>query len=138
MTFPGGTEMRLSDTVLALAILLSPCMVHAQPAGERWLPAGRNRDASFHVDRLTLERRGNLVSVWTRATYERPRPTGETYTMSHLQMDCAARTSDLISLTDYRPDGNAVRTIMLEPSERRPAPIGPGSIAATMFAVVCG
>jgi len=129
--------MRSFHKALALSILFSSTPAPAQFIAGRWLPSGHSDDARFYVDRLTLERRGNLVSVWTQASYERPKPTGEIYSMSHLEIDCAARTSDLISVTDYRPDGSVVSRIVLEPSERRPAPVGTGSIAGTMLSIAC-
>jgi hypothetical protein len=83
-----------------------------------------------------MQRIGNQVTVWEKADYSRDKTVRFRETKAQRRYDCADRTSTLLSITDYYPDGT-IKSFTYEPYQQKTAPTPPETIGEMMLESVC-
>jgi hypothetical protein len=109
-----------------LTLLVSSAM--AQP--DRWVHVGSARDHKEYLDRESVKRSGDKVSLWTRRDFERDRAT----LWHEIEFDCSKRTETIIAY--IRDEGGTVSHNDVRP-HRAASPIPPGSVAEKIFTIAC-
>ena len=98
---------------------------------DRWLHVGGSAGLyAEYLDRDSVRRSGQTVTLWTRRDFVR----GPSTAWHEIELDCAARTD--IILAYVRDDGGTVSHNVARP-HRGPAPIPPNSAAERIFDLVC-
>lgn len=107
---------------LALSITTQP---------ERWVHVGCSADLyEEYLDRESVKRSGDKVTLWTRRDFVRKMGTG----WNEIEMDCSTRMETIVAW--IRDDGGTVSHNVVRP-HRKAAPISPKSAAERIFDIVC-
>lgn len=116
--------------ILALVVGL---VIQSEPS--RWIEINRNDRETVHLDAASMRVLGDRRVVWSRTTYAAPRPNGALTELYNFEINCAQRTSELISFTSRNRAGALIETQMMQ--QRRMSPIVPESVGEIIFTVAC-
>jgi hypothetical protein len=98
-----------------------------------WMHVGKNTSGSvYEIDRETLTRSGNTVTVWVRVKYGTPGPNGTDSYTARRRVDCGERSFNDLQTT-YMKAGNVTSTSGEEPKRLA----APDSIAEAVVKVAC-
>lgn len=120
--------------VLGLAV--GAAMMAAGPAGaEQWWYVTESVSGTvIFVDADSLESNGNLRQFWRQFIYKKPEDNVKV-SMALTVIDCARRTSKMLSYVAYNTDREVVSSNSYNyPSE---SPIPPGTIIDALRRLVC-
>lgn len=114
-----------------MSFFLMALMMSVAVPTERWVPVsggdGTHRD---HLDRQSLQRNGDKVTLWTRRDF-----AGQQRTLWYeIEVNCAAK-SDII-LAWVEDNAGAVTHNVVRP-HRPSATIPPNSLGQSIFDLVC-
>ena len=109
-------------TALALSAVLPP---------DRWIPVGGTGLHEEYLDKESVKRSGDKVTLWTR----RDLPRDQSTLWHEIELDCSARTETILAFV--RDDRGTVSHNVARP-HRESAPIPPGSVTAKIFDLTCG
>lgn len=121
---------------LMLGAVASPAM--AQPAPGDWVEIMRGDNGPVFMDRSSIMRNGDIVVVRSRADLIQAMENGTKTMYTRFQLNCAARTADLLAILFLDAGGRTLRAATVPDGERRVEPIGPGSPNERMAALLCG
>jgi hypothetical protein len=102
----------------------------AMSDAERWLPLGGSADRQEYLDRESVKRSGNKVTLFTR----REIPAEKATYWEEIEFDCAARTDTIVAW--IRADERGVDHNVVRP-HRAAAPIAPNSPRQRAFDIAC-
>lgn len=132
--------MAMPGTVLALLASASVVfLAAAAPASDdrdwRTYSEEANGDIYF-FDAARVTKTAGIRTVWTRIRYKTSVMGAATY-QSLVDVDCTARTEKIVQRTFFS-DRDWKRPAMNTDTSEKPArPIGAGSAAARLFAILC-
>ncbi len=107
---------------LALSAMLQP---------DRWVHVGGSANVyEEYLDKESLRRSGDRVTVWTRRDFVRDGGTA----WHEIEYDCAARTETILAY--IRDDRGTVSHNVARP-HREASPIPPGSVEERIFNLAC-
>jgi hypothetical protein len=108
-------------TALVLSTLAEP---------DRWVHVGSGNDHAEFLDRESVRRSGDKVSLWTRRDL-----AGDQDTLWHeIELDCSTKTDTIIAY--IRNERGMVSHNDIRP-HRASAPIPPGSVQEKIFNIAC-
>jgi hypothetical protein len=114
-----------------MSFILAAMMMSVAVTTERWVRiSGSDGTHWDYLDRHSLKRDGNKVTLWTRRDFARQQRT----LWHEIEVDCAAK-SDTISAWVEDNDG-AVTHNLVRP-HRPSATIPPNSLGQSIFDLVC-
>jgi hypothetical protein len=90
---------------------------------------------AFYIDRSSISRSGDLVSVQEARQGERADAEDIIGARLHVRYDCRARTSQVLRYTFILTDGSGH---IAARAQDRPQPVGPDSVSAGALAIACG
>ena len=109
-------------TALALSAAVQP---------ERWVHVGGSPNLyEEYLDKESVERSGNKVTLWTRRDFARDQVTA----WNEIELDCSARTDTIMAWV--RDERGTVSHNVVRP-HRAAAPIPRGSVAERIFNIAC-
>lgn len=115
----------------SVAMLLAGLALSAADQPDRWVPVGGSADSHEEfLDRESLNRSGDKVTVWTRREFA----VDEGTAWHEIEFDCAARTETILAY--IRDDGRTTSHNVARP-HRESASIVPGSVAERIFDIAC-
>lgn len=122
----------VADAVTCLAL------IYGAPAyAAEWVYVNKTSSGAFmYIDAKTIQREGDHVTVWERWDLSRDKATKERQRIVLNRYDCIARTSTVISLIVYYPDGTSQSTDR-KPYEQEALRIVPGSMAEFTMEALC-
>ena len=98
---------------------------------ERWVHLGGSPDLyEEYLDKESVRRSGDKVTVWTRRDFAR----GRTTAWNELELDCSRRTETILA---WIRDENGTVSHNVERPHRAAAPIEAGSVAERIFEKTC-
>lgn len=99
--------MKKSIEAAALLGVMSLALVPIAPAfAANWVYlAESTSNAVYYYDSETIRRSGNQVTVWVKGDHSRDKTVKMRESKARYRYDCAERTSTLLQLVDYYPDG---------------------------------
>lgn len=113
-------------------------------AAEDWLLLpNSDPNISFYVDKLSIERQGNLVRFWERLVYVQPKikdeVSGKMVKEKKVRrlMNCNDHTQGLISGASYTENGRFISSVVFDEPLTHMSPIPPGTLADEEFRLVC-
>lgn len=92
--------------------------------------------AVYYYDSDTILRSRNQVTVWEKHDFSRDKTTKKSETRARYRYDCAERTSTLLQLSNYYPDGKN-ESFIWNTSEQEERGVIPDSFAEKMLEAVC-
>jgi hypothetical protein len=92
--------------------------------------------AVIYYDSDTILRSRNKVTVWERYDFTSDKTTKKSETRARYQYDCAERTSTLLQLSNYYPDGKN-ESFIWNTSEQEERGVIPDSFSEKMLEAVC-
>ena len=109
-------------TLLFLSAVVQP---------DRWIHVGGSPgEHEEYLDKKSVERSGDKVTLWTRRDLARDQGTA----WNEIELDCSKRTDTILAWV--RDDRGAVSHNIVRP-HRGPAPIRPKSVAERIFNIAC-
>lgn len=111
---------------VAAAIAISgaaSAQVRTQAQQEDWVEVIRHPAGPIWIDRNSVRRDGNFVTVMSRSDFVPPRPDGTTAFRARFRYDCANRTSDLEYIEQLGSGGRITLSGDVEPADRAVEPI---------------
>ena len=109
-------------TALALATVIQP---------DRWVHVGGSANLyEEYVDKESVRRTGDKVTLWTRRDFVRDQGTA----WNEIEFDCAARKETILAYV--RDDGRTVSHNVVRP-HRAAAPVPRGSVEERIFNIAC-
>jgi len=113
-----------------MSLVVAAMMFVVVPA-DRWVPvSGSNGTYRDYLDRESLQRHGNKVTVWTKRDF-----AGQQRTLWHeIEVDCAAKSDTIIAWVE--DNAGAVTHNLVRP-HRPSATIPPNSLGQSIFDLVC-
>jgi|GEM_PF-5091582 len=121
---------------IAAALALTAA-AHAQTQPEDWVEVIRHNGGPIFIDRNSVAREGNFVTVMSRTVFDRTQSDGTKGFRVRYRYDCANRTSDLLYLEQLGEDGRVMVSGEVEPSDRTVEPIPANSPNAAIVARLC-
>jgi hypothetical protein len=110
--------------------LIAVALATASPA-ERWVPLGGSASQyEDYLDRESVRRIGDRVTLWTRREFVPDRGTA----WNELELDCSRRTETV--LAHIRDDRGTISHNSVRP-HRAASPIPPGSLEEKIFNIAC-
>ena len=110
--------------------LIAMALLAAAPP-DRWVhlggSAGRYEE---YLDKESVKRSGNKVTLWTRRDFVR----GRTTAWNELEFDCSRRTETIVA---WIRDDDGTVSHNVERPHRGAAPIPGGSVAERLFEMTC-
>jgi hypothetical protein len=101
----------------------------AQPG--RWVHVGGNGDLyQEYLDKESVNRSGDKVTLWTRRDHGRDQGTA----WNEIEFDCLAKTETILA---YIRDDRGIVTHNVVRPHRAAAPIPPGSVEEKIFNIAC-
>ncbi len=98
---------------------------------DRWVPVGGSANSyEEYLDRESVSRSGDKVTVWTRRDFVR----GQGTAWHEIEFDCSTRTETILAY--IRDDGGTISHNVVRP-HRESAPIPPNSAAERIFNLAC-
>ena len=98
---------------------------------DRWVHVGGGPNShAEYLDRESVTRSGDKVTVWTRRDFA----LGQGTAWHEIEFDCSARTETILAYV--RDDGRTVSHNVVRP-HRGSSPIAPDSVAERIFDIVC-
>ena len=98
---------------------------------ERWVHVGGSTGLSAeYLDKASIRRSGNKVTLWTRRDSSLDRGTS----WNELEFDCSMRTETILAF--IRDDGGTVSHNVARP-HRNASPIRPDSVEERIFNIAC-
>lgn len=112
-------------------ILLAALALSAANEPDRWVHVGGS-DSSYeeYLDRDSVNRSGDKVTLWTRRDFAR----GQGTAWHEIEFDCSARTETILAFV--RDDRGTVSHNVVRP-HRGPSPIAAGSVEERIFNIAC-
>jgi hypothetical protein len=95
-----------------------------------------NQKADFYYDSDTIQRSGNIVTVWEKYDLSRVATTKERTRISRYRYDCAERTSTLLALNVYYPNGE-VKSFTYKAYEQEEEAVAPDTVTEAVLEAVC-
>ncbi len=131
----------MHDRKRLIAVALLPCLgvAAAAPAQapDRWIPIGTTDTGTFSVDRETIRRDGDRVTVWERRIRAQPTANGTRENRTQWEYDCAAMTQSLLAGVSLDERGNEIAQYSVSPARQTRIPIDPESMAERVARTVC-
>ena len=90
----------------------------------------------YYYDADTIQRSGNQVTAWEKGDHSRDKTVKQREKKVRYRYDCAEKTSTLLQLTKYYPDGK-IEMVTWKTYEQEPQAIVPGTIGELQFEAVC-
>jgi hypothetical protein len=114
-----------------MSFILAVMMMSVAVPTDRWLPvSGSDGPRRDYLDRHSLQRDGNKVTLWTKRDF-----AGQQRTLWHeIEVDCAAKSDTIIAWVE--DNAGAVTHNLVRP-HRPSATIPPNSLGQSIFALVC-
>jgi hypothetical protein len=97
---------------------------------DRWIPLGGSTDQKEYLDKESVKRSGDKVTLFTR----RDIPAEKAMLWKEIEFDCSAKTDTIIAW--IRDDAGTVSHNTTRP-HRAAAPIAPGSTEERLFTLAC-
>jgi hypothetical protein len=98
---------------------------------DRWVHVGGSTGSyEEYLDRESVNRNGDKVTVWTRRDFVLNQGTA----WHEVELDCSTRTETILSYV--RDDGGTISHNVVRP-HRDSAPIAPQSVAERIFNIAC-
>lgn len=98
---------------------------------DRWVHVGGSASHfEEYLDKASVERTGNKVTLWTRRDFLLGRGTA----WNELEFDCSARTEAILAYV--RDDGGTISHNVARP-HRKASDIAPNSVEERIFNIVC-
>ena len=124
--------------------LINLFAANAVSAQEAWvvLP-NQDPNITFAIDKRSVVRRGELVSVWERLVYTQAQQKDEASGKPikekkvHRLMHCADATQGVISGATYTENGRFISSVTYDPGQVEMMPIPPGTLAAEELQLLC-
>jgi hypothetical protein len=95
-----------------------------------------NQKADFYYDSDTIQRSGNIVTVWEKYDLSRVATTKERTRISRYRYDCAERTSTLLASNVYYPNGE-VKSFTYKAYEQEEEAVAPDTVTEAVLEAVC-
>lgn len=120
---------------LAMAQEVVPCEAPGAPAAgcPQWRSVARTPDGEALLGPASLRREGDGFTIATRTVFTRPQ-RGATHLVARVRFDCARRTSSLLHIVVFGPEGRKLGEFDPAPEVR---PIRAGSPLATVLEQFC-
>lgn len=131
-------------TVGFFAGLISLFAANASSAQEAWfvLP-NQDPNITFAIDKRSIVRRGELVSVWEKLIYTQAQLKDEASGKPikekrvHRLMHCTDATQGVISGATYTEHGRFISSVTYDAGQIEMMPIPPGTLAAEELQLLC-
>lgn len=130
-------------TVGFFAGLLSLFAAHAS-AQEAWVVIPNlDPNITFAIDKNSIVRRGDLISVWEKLVYAETRQKDEASGKPikekkvHRLMHCTDATQGVISGATYTEHGRFISSVTYDAGKIAMMPIPPGTLAAEELQLLC-
>lgn len=112
-------------------MLLAGLALSAASQPDRWVRVGGSDGThEEYLDRASLTRSGDKVTLWTRRDLAESRGTA----WHEIEFDCSARTKTILA---YVMDDRGTISHNIDRPHRKAAPIAPGSVSERLFAIAC-
>lgn len=112
-----------------MIVVAGLALILAAPS-ERWVEIGSGAAHRDYLDRDSIERAGDRVTLWTRRDFATERRTR----WHEMEVDCSRRQDTLLAWVEDH-EGSVSHNVT-RPA-RGPAPIADGSLAARIYDAVC-
>ena len=117
------------------------CLCIAGPALAEWVQVDTSADgAVWYMDPVRSRTVGNHRQAWVKVDHTRDRSVAYRSSLELFSYNCDARTSRILSFTDYDSMGKVMRT-QTQPDygyETGYSPVVPDSIGETLMNRACG
>jgi len=119
-------------------IAAAALVMAATPAfAANWVYVATNDVGSdYYYDSDTIQRSGNQVMVWERWDHSRDKKTKERERKVRFRYDCAEKTSTLLDVIMYYPDGTN-GSVTFATYEQKPHPLAPETAGEDKLEAVC-
>ena len=98
---------------------------------DRWLQVGGSANSyEEYLDRESVKRSGDKVSLWTRRDFVRDQGTA----WHEIEFDCSTRTETILAF--IRDDRGTISHNVFRP-HRESAPVRPGTVEERIFNIAC-
>jgi hypothetical protein len=120
---------------LAMAQEVAPCEAPGAPVAgcPQWRSVARRPDGEALLDPASVRREGEGFTIATRTVFARPQQ-GVTHVVSRVRFDCARRTSSLLHIDMFSPEG---RKLYEEDPAPEVRPVTAGSPYAAVLEEFC-
>ena len=115
-------------------MLLTALALLAAMQDARWADVGSDPLSVTAVDRQSIRRSDDLVTIWTRDTFH----VSQGSMLRELEMDCRRRTVAVAVVVMRESTGAITRRTVFRAFERTHEPIDPESAEERVFVAVCG
>ena len=123
--------INLLGAAIALVMVATPAFA------VNWVyVSSSNAGTDYYYESDTIQRSGNQVTVWEKGDHSRDKTVKQREKKVWYRYDCAERTSTLLQLTKYYPDGK-IEMVTWKTYEQEPQAIIPGTIGEVQFEAVC-
>jgi len=136
-------EKRVIKTLLIFGIAWA-VNGHSAFAAEDWVSLPTSApDITFTIDKMSIERTGDIVKFWEKITFEKPGVKDEASGMMIKEkkvnriMDCAGHSQGVISGATYGENGRFITSVEFSEAQLRMNAIPPGTLAAEELGLVC-
>jgi hypothetical protein len=107
------------------------CVLSMMMQSERWVPVGGSDNAyQDYLDRESLKRSGNKVTLWTRRNFV----TQQRTIWHEIEVDCSSKRDTVLAYV--QDDAGTISHNTVRP-HRGPTAIPPNSVGARIFDRVC-
>lgn len=124
-----------TTTLLGVMCLAAMPMLPVYAANWVYVSTDQNNAVNYY-DSDTIRRSGNQVTVWEMVDFSRDKTVKERVKKVRYRYDCSERTSTLLQMIIYYPDGSN-ETITLEAYEQKATALAPETIGEMMLETVC-
>ncbi len=129
--------MRRLSLVAAASLSAFAAPAAAAQDPEDWVQIFEQSQGPIFIDRGSIRRQGNIVTLRSRADLTQALEDGTRTMFVSFRFDCSARTYDIVSLRFLGADGALIAEQEIPDDQRQVEPIAPDSANSAIAAEVC-
>lgn len=110
--------------------LLIACALSTTMSPDRWVPVGGSSEYADYLDKESIKRSGNTVTLWTRRDFA----TKHRSAWNEVEVDCSTRRDTILA---YIEDNAGTISHNIVRPHRESSTIAPNSAGEKIFDLVC-
>ena len=116
-------------------------LVVSGAASAEWTAEDGNDEFTLYVDKTTIRRNGNFVKMWDLVDYKKAKVIGGKSNLSaraQNEYDCKEEKVRTLALATFSGQMGSGAVNYTDSDTGNWVPVGPGSVAETMWKIACG
>ena len=127
----------MKTSVNRKTLLLSFLLLATGSAWAGWEKLATTTDATFHADRATIRKDGNLRKMWELKNFKPRRKDGAMSELSRTEYDCKGERLMLLTLSGHTEPMGGGKVLFNDAPDPQWDEIAPRSVAAAFLKIAC-